>query len=83
MVPKGTACTRMLPEKHNTQYKHIVHRNRYNNKTQIQEESAKIKQNYNNHTVKLKIKCNKETDIGHNGTLGGLRVNVVYGTVFH
>ena len=56
-------------QKHKTQYKHIVHRDRYNNKTQIQlEENTKTKY-YNNHTVKLKFKYNKKTDIGHDETL--------------
>ena len=38
----------------------MVYWDRYNNKTQIQQEGNTETKNYNNHTVKLKIKYNKK-----------------------
>ena len=75
MAPKGTACTRMLPKNimHNTNTLYTgtdtITKHRYSNKTQIQQEENTKTKNYNNHTVKLKIKYNKKTDIGHDETL--------------
>ena len=71
----GTACTRVFPENitHNTNILYTgtdtITKHKYNNKTQIQQEENTKTKNYNNHTVKLKIKYNKKTNIGHNETL--------------
>ena len=75
MTPKGTACTRVLPEniKHNTDTLYTgtdtIIKHKYNNKTQIQQEENTKTKSYNNYTVKLKIKYNKKTNIGHDETL--------------